>query len=181
MTPGPIVAFHAETPKPIGGSMSSGRVECIWIKRSATGRVGHRSGGALDPVDEASFLSGQGIEGDASFGRSTRHVTIIEKETFDRVRKILPAADPAMRRANLMISGIRLEETQGKILTVSGIRILIKGETVTCDLMDEQCPGLGQALDPHWGGGAHGIVLDDGRVRIGDEVSLSADPDEHTP
>jgi len=160
--------------------MSSGKVECIWIKRSATGRAGHRSGSALDPVDEASLLSGKGIEGDVSFGRSTRHVTIIEKETFDRIRKVLPDADPAMRRANLMISGIRLEKTQGQILTVSGIRILIKGETVTCDLMDEQCPGLGEALNPHWGGGAHGIVLDDGKVRIGDEVLLSADPDKDT-
>ena len=158
--------------------MSSGKVEYIWIKRSATDREGHRSGGLLDSVEEASFLSRKGIEGDASFGRSTRHVTIIEKEIFDRIRKVLPDADPAMRRANLMISGVCLEETQGQILTVNGIRILIKGETVTCDLMDEQCPGLGEALNPHWGGGAHGIVLDDGKVRIGDEVSLSTDPDK---
>jgi MOSC domain-containing protein YiiM len=36
--------------------------------------------------------------------------------------------------------------------------------------MDEQLPGLTSALDPEWRGGAHGIVLDDGQVRLGDEV-----------
>jgi hypothetical protein len=38
--------------------------------------------------------------------------------------------------------------------------------------MDAQCPGLTAALDPGWGGGAHGIVLEGGDIRVGDVVFL---------
>jgi hypothetical protein len=36
--------------------------------------------------------------------------------------------------------------------------------------MEEALPGLQEALAVDWGGGAFGEVLDDGEVRIGDEV-----------
>jgi hypothetical protein len=42
--------------------------------------------------------------------------------------------------------------------------------------MDEQCEGLRAALSAEWGGGAHGVVLDDGRVRIGDAAALEPAP-----
>ena len=37
--------------------------------------------------------------------------------------------------------------------------------------MDEAYEGLRAALDPHWGGGAFGEVLDDGDIAVGDAVS----------
>jgi hypothetical protein len=38
--------------------------------------------------------------------------------------------------------------------------------------MDEQCAGLRSALSPDWGGGAYGVVLDDGLVRVGDPAEM---------
>ncbi len=149
-----------------------GKVETLWTKRA--------HGGVMDTANEVTLVAGQGIEGDASFGRSKRQVTVIEEEVFTRVRATLPDADPKMRRANIMVSGTRLENTRGHVLTVGDVRVLIEGETRPCDQMDEQCPGLTDALSANWGGGVHGIVLEDGQVRVGDAVSLEAPPPAET-
>ena len=142
----------------------SGRVESIWIKRVRRG--------PMDPVSSATFVADRGIVGNADQG-GRRQVTVIEREVFDRVMRTLPVARPVMRRANLMVSGVPLQDTRGRILTVGGVRIFIGGETRPCERMDEQCAGLTAALGPDWAGGVYGVVLDDGEVRIGDGVSLA--------
>jgi MOSC domain-containing protein YiiM len=144
----------------------AGNVEAIWIKRSF--------GGVMDPAAEVDLVAGRGIVRDASYGRSQRQVTIIEKEVFDRIRYSLPGAEPAMRRANVMVSGVRLAETRNRVLTLGTVRVLLGGETRPCERMDEQCQGLRDALASGWGGGAHGVVLDDGVVRVGDAAHLDS-------
>ena len=79
-----------------------------------------------------------------------------------------------MRRANIMVSGIRLENTRDHVLTVGDVRIRLRGETRPCELMDEQCQGLREALDAGWGGGAHGSVIEGGEIRVGDPASIVA-------
>lgn len=113
-----------------------------------------------------------GIVGNADQG-GRRQVTVIEKEVFDRIRVTLPDALPAMRRANLMVSGVRLEASRGRVLTVGEVQVLIQGETRPCERMDQQCPGLTAALGESWNGGAFGTVLEGGTLRVGDPVSLS--------
>jgi len=144
----------------------TGTIEALWIKRA------HR--GVMDPVDSCALVAGKGIDGDANFGRSRRQVTVIEKEVFDRIRTRLPDAEPYMRRANVMVSGIRLKETRDHVLTLGGVRIRLHGETRPCERMDAQVPGLTQALDPDWNGGVNGVVLDDGEVNVGDTARLEA-------
>jgi len=145
-----------------------GRLEAIWIKRMKRG--------PMDPAEAATLAADRGIVGNADQG-GKRQVTVIERETFDRIREALPDARPVMRRANLMVSGIRLEEARGHVLTVGGVRILLRGETRPCERMDEACPGLRAALGERWGGGAYGTVLDDGAVRVGDAVSIAPPAD----
>ena len=143
----------------------SGKVEAIWRKRAR--------GGVMDSSDQATFVEGEGIVGDANFG-ATRHVTVIEKEVFDRIASELPELDLKMRRANLMVSGIRLEDSRDKVLTIGDVKICLRGETRPCELMDEQCPGLREALDLHWDGGAHGSVIQGGEIRVGDLATIEA-------
>ncbi len=139
-----------------------GRLEAIWLKRAR--------GGPMDPVDEALAVEGQGLEGGADFG-SARHVTLIEREVFERLKAEWDdSVEPVMRRANLMVSGVRLENTSDRTLVVGDLRIHIRGETRPCGVMDEACSGLMGALDPHWGGGAHGSVVNDATIAVGDEV-----------
>ena len=139
-----------------------GVLEAIWLKRAR--------GGPMDPVDEAVAVEGRGLERGADFDRD-RQVTLIEREVFDRIKaEVDDSVEPVMRRANLLVSGIRLEDTRDRTLVVGDLRIHIRGETRACGRMEEACDGLMDALDPHWGGGAHGSVVNDAIISVGDDV-----------
>lgn len=142
-----------------------GRLEAIWIKRTKRG--------PMDPSTSATLKTGEGIEGNADRG-GRRQVTVIEKEVFDHLRTTVSAeVRPRMRRANLLVSGVRLEETRGQVLQVGSCRILIQGETRPCERMDEALPGLREALAPGWRGGVYGTVLEGGPIKVGDAVRLA--------
>lgn len=124
----------------------------------------------MDEVSEATALAGRGLGGNVDRSRR-RQVTIIEREAWDRVTGELgKAVSPSARRANLMVSGISLENTRGRILRVGSVRLAIGGETTPCERMDEAAEGLRALLRPHWGAGAFAQILDDGVITIGDAV-----------
>ncbi len=102
-------------------------------------------------------------------------MTIIAREVFDELRRTLGAGvEPAMRRANLMVSGIALPDARGRVLQVGPVRIRVNGETRPCERMDEAFPGLRDALGVDGRGGVYGEVLDDGEIAVGDPVTLLA-------
>jgi MOSC domain-containing protein YiiM len=140
-----------------------GRLEAIWIKRA--------HGGPMDPVTRATAAAGRGLAGNADQG-GKRQVTIIEREVFEALRgEFGPAVEPRMRRANLLVSGVRLPETRGRVLRVGSVRIRVLGETRPCEQMDEALPGLRSALGSGWRGGVYGELLNDGEIAVGDPVS----------
>lgn len=142
--------------------MKQGNLEAIWIKRFKRG--------PMDSRRSAKLIADAGIEGNADQGRK-RQVTIIEKEIWQAHMERLGASlDPATRRANLMVSGISLADSRKRVLRVGNCRILIWGETKPCERMDEAWVGLQDQMRPNWGGGAFGVVLDNGEINIGDFV-----------
>lgn len=142
---------------------TAGRLERIWIKRARRG--------PMDATPAAALRSGTGIVGNADQG-GKRQVTLIETEAWGRAQQDLgAAADPVLRRANLLVSGIELRDSGGRILRIGAVRIRIGGETAPCRLMDELHPGLQRALRPEWRAGAFGEVLDDGAIAVGDTVA----------
>ena len=143
-----------------------GQLEAIWLKRM--------KGGPMDPVEQATLKAHKGLIGNANQG-GKRQVTLIEQEMWQTVMgQMNSRLDPSARRANLMLSGIRLMDTRGRILQIGDCRIRIYGETRPCEVMDEALPGLKKALGNDWGGGAFGEVLDDGEIAIGNEVKWLA-------
>lgn len=144
---------------------SPGRVERIWLKRM--------KGGPMDPQERATLVAGRGLLGNANQG-GKRQVTILCKETWERITAMLPEApDAVARRANLLVSGVDLSGSRGRMLRVGGYRIRIYGETRPCEQMESAAAGLQTGLSEPWGGGVFGEVLDDGEIAVGDEVTVS--------
>ncbi len=148
--------------------MEPGKLEAIFIKRAKLG--------PMDPAQSATLVADRGIRGNANQG-GKRQVTILEREVWDSLMAEFGAhLSPATRRANLLVSGVRLCETRGQVLCVGECQIQIFGHTTPCERMDEALPGLQAAMRPTWNGGAFGVVLNDGEISVGDEVRWAADP-----
>lgn len=140
----------------------SGNLRAIWVKRNKRG--------PMDPAERGVLVAGRGLVGNADQGRR-RQVTLIEEEVWRQVVGELGAeVSPTARRANLMVSGVALARSRGRILLVGPTRLRILGETVPCERMDEAFSGLRQALRPDWRGGVFAEVLGGGEITVGDEV-----------
>jgi MOSC domain-containing protein YiiM len=141
----------------------TGTLRAIWRKRAKRG--------PMDPQTSAILVAGRGLEGNANQG-GRRQVTMIEEERWTEATTEIGAEDlpPASRRANLMIAGLSLEGTRGRILRIGPARLQIWSECPPCERMDEARPGLQQALRPHWRAGACAQVLEGGEIQVGDEV-----------
>lgn len=139
-----------------------GRLGAIWVKRC--------KGGPMDPRDAAILVAGQGIAGNANMG-GRRQVVLLEAEGWlEATAELGRGLDPATRRANLMIAGLRLAGTRGRVLRVGPARLRIGFECTPCHQMEEACPGLQEALRPHWRGGACAEVIAGGEILLGDRV-----------
>jgi MOSC domain-containing protein YiiM len=140
------------------------KLQQIWIKRM------HR--GPMDPAGRARVVAGKGIVGNANQG-GKRQVTIVSNRHWTDVTAPLgDTPDPRLRRANLLVSDIDFSDARGKILKIGNVRVRIYGETRPCEQMEAAVPGLQSAMSVPWGGGAHGEVLDDGEIAVGDPVTL---------
>src|SRR5687767_5398973 len=105
----------------------AGKLERIWIKTARRG--------AMQPVERARLAAGKGLEGSADQG-GKRQLTLLELERWQKATGSLGVAlDPATRRANLLVSGIDLARSAGRVLAIGAARVRIRGETDPCRRM----------------------------------------------
>ena len=142
----------------------NGWLEAIWIKRARSG--------PMDPAQHARLITGQGMVGNANWG-GRRQVTVIAQEAWEALREELgPAVTPIVRSANLLVSGMDLRNTRGRVLEIGSVHILVHGEMRPCNLMEETVPGLEAAMESDWRGGVYGAVAQGGTITVGDPARL---------
>ncbi|WP_062348382.1 MOSC domain-containing protein [Novosphingobium sp. CCH12-A3] len=153
-----------------------------------SGRLGgiarhDRPRGPIETLDHVSVTRELGVRGDLRGairpGKSgRRQVSLIEAESWDAALADLKLTADQMlpwhvRRANLLVRGIRLPREAGKVIAIGkSLRIETTCECDPCSRMDQILPGLKLALMPDWRGGVLGRVISDGEIAVGDEVRI---------
>ncbi len=142
-------------------------IKAIWIKTARRG--------PMKKNNTVRCIKEKGIAGNANQG-GRRQITIIEEENWlEMMRELGADLDPSQRRANIMVSGMALKESKGRVLQLGEVRIHIEGETRPCERMDQALPGLRAAMAPGWRGGVYGRILNDGIIKTGDPVKWVAE------
>lgn len=139
-----------------------------------------RSRGDMLELPSANVTIENGIDDDMRGRPGKRQVTILSLDDWQTVRDNLssPDLDWTSRRANLLITGINflsiLQRLKKKpIMCIGSVKLLITGETIPCERMDEICPGLKAVLASGGRGGVTSRVLQGGRITVSDEIQLN--------
>ena len=123
------------------------------------------------PADRAIVSVEEGVSGDWRGVQKTRQVTVLFAEDWAlAVAGLDPATPWTVRRATLLVSGLANRKRAGDVLAIGNVRLLVTGETQPCKRMDEQMPGLWDAMRPDWRGGVTARVIAGGDIAVGDVV-----------
>lgn len=121
-----------------------------------------------DPVQEATALSGKGLEGDRSCNAdNVRQVLFMDKETLDRFE-----LEPGQIKENITTQGIDLTQAKaGQVFFVGDeVTMEVVGECEPCGKMDAIRPGLREGLNHQRGMLA--VVINGGAIKVGDTVRI---------
>ncbi len=120
------------------------------------------------PVDEATAISGLGLEGDRSaYEGNLRQVLLVGKEILDDA-----GLAPGQVKENITISGLDLSGAQvGQVISIGdGVTMEVVGDCEACSKMDAIRMGLKDALDGKRGTLAK--VLNGGAIKVGDTITV---------
>jgi MOSC domain-containing protein YiiM len=121
-----------------------------------------------DPVQQATAISNQGLEGDRSCKPGAlRQVLVMDKETLDEFD-----LRPGQIKENITTTGMDLSQTKaGQILFIGDqVTMELVGECEPCEQMDAIRSGLRQRIDHRRGMLA--VVINGGPIAVGDFVRI---------
>ncbi len=126
-----------------------------------------------DPVEEATAISGKGLEGDRSCSeRNMRQVLFMDKETLDELELV-----PGQIKENITTTGLDMSQVkEGQVIFIGDreagepVTMEIVGPCEPCQKMDAIRPGLRKILDGQRGMLA--IVLNGGAIKVGDSICV---------
>jgi MOSC domain-containing protein YiiM len=102
-----------------------------------------------------------------------RQVTVLAREAWEAACADLGRPVPwTVRRSNLLVESLPLPRRAGDVIVIGDVRLEVHLEIDPCQRMDEQEPGLQEALKPDWRGGVGCSVLQGGEISIGDVVRI---------
>ncbi|MCH7844113.1 MAG: MOSC domain-containing protein [Chloroflexi bacterium] len=121
-----------------------------------------------DPVQQATAISGLGLEGDRSaYEGNLRQVLFIDKGVLDEL-----GLAPGQVKENITVTGLDLTQTKaGQVFSIGDeVTMELVGECEACGKMDALVLGLQDKID-----GKRGMlakVLNGGNIRVGDSVRV---------
>ena len=148
-------------------------------------RTGRRA--PMERLETATIDVGIGLTGDTVGPRHPqRLVTVLAREDWLAAMAALNVRDLVggieldwtARRANLLVSGLRLPRAKGAILRIGAVELVVTGQTHPCARMDAVQPGLLKALGSEWRGGVTCAVNNGGDIALGDCAVVVSSPPE---
>lgn len=129
----------------------------------------------LLPLERVKATKEGGLEGDHFTGKFSkkRQVTLIQKEHLEAVASILKKEEipPTLTRRNIVVSGINLLSLKNQRFKIGSAILLTTGLCQPCYRMEENLGEGGyNAMRGH--GGITAKVINDGEIKVGDQVSL---------
>lgn len=121
-----------------------------------------------DPVQEATAISGMGLEGDRSCkAGNVRQVLLMDKETLDEMD-----LKPGIIKENITTTGIDLTQAKvGQVFFIGDQATMeVVGECEPCGKMDAIRPGLQERLNHRRG--MLTTVINGGPIKVGDSIRL---------
>ena len=121
-----------------------------------------------DPVQEATAISGLGLEGARSaFEGNKRQVLFIDKETLDDF-----GLAPGQVKENITVTGLDLSQTKaGQVFRIGDdVTMELVGDCEACGKMEALALGLQDKIDGKRGMLA--IVVNGGSIKVGDSITV---------
>ena len=122
-----------------------------------------------DPVQEATAISGLGLEGDRSaYEGNTRQVLFVDKEILDGAGLV-----PGQVKENITVTGMNVSQVQpGQVFTIGDdVTLEAVGDCEACGKMDAIRMGLMDEIQ-----GKRGMlakVINGGSIKVGDSVTVT--------
>jgi MOSC domain-containing protein YiiM len=148
-------------------------------------RTGRRA--LMAVLETATVEIGVGLTGDAVGPRHPKRlVTVLSLGDWNTALAALNARDLVggialdwtARRANLLVSELRLPRAKGAIIRIGAVELVVTGQTHPCARMDAVQPGLLKALGSEWRGGVTCAVNIGGEIAVGDPAHVVSSPPE---
>ncbi|MFK8020424.1 MAG: MOSC domain-containing protein [Pseudomonadales bacterium] len=131
----------------------------------------------MQALNEVVLTTEGGLQGDRYAGRShKRQVTLIQEEHLAVIASCLSreAIEPEELRRNIVVKGVNLLALRNKTFTLGDVELEYTGLCHPCSRMEAILgPGGYNAMRGH--GGITAKVLNNGKVSIGDGLSLPKD------
>ena len=128
----------------------------------------------LVPTAEVQAEVGSGLVGDHYSGKRTgqRQVTLINEEHLAAIASMLDReVTPALLRRNVVVRGINLLALKDRTFRIGEAVLETTGQCHPCSRMEQNLgPGGYNAVRGH--GGITARVLQEGIIRVGDEVGV---------
>ena len=120
----------------------------------------------MRPVQQATAISAEGLQDDASRGRRTRQVLLIELETLRDF-----GLNPGDVRENIVVAGLTLAgTTPGTRLNLRPVELEVTTDCAPCELIESMRPGMQQRIKGRRGTLCR--VISGGVINVGDAVAL---------